>query len=428
MPLPVPVLQQVLNQGTSVIVVWQKLDGNLAGVVTIADAGGARFAFATGEAGDPTCMVPVHGSWSNPPYTVSVAASDGTNVGASSPAVPVLLAGAPLAEVAYDGQSIALEVNPPGDDTGIDHIPTFYSDGAGQNMPSFRGLRGTITPPGALLPGSRYQVQITDACTLQVQSPASCETQAPPGALVELISGPATITGARWRASASYDVDVSAPGSVGPPIDSYRLHYGAGAKRGVDCDCPAGHVALDCTACPHTPGDPTPLAAFAAALAKSAGATVCGPFSAPYYLIDTAPATARLALTTAGPLRASWSAIATRLPPSLTVGYRATLYSDGTPMETTPVTTPGQLSTVFKTALHPGVIVTVTVTAVSSANSVGPPSAPVRGPLRAFCTNVGYDPLGRLRSLAWEGWGGWSYEYDNAGNIVRAAVAPLGPP
>jgi hypothetical protein len=425
--LPVPVPQQVLNQSASLFVAWRQLGDGQVGVVTLVDGHGTTVASVAGEVGDPSCEVPAPASWPNPPYTVSVAAREGTSVGAASSAIPVLLASAPLQEVLYDGRAVALEVNPPGDDTGIEHIPTLYSDGAAQNMPAFRGLLGTIALVGALA-SVRYQVQITDARTIPVQSPYSCETQAPPGVLAELLSQPATITGAYWRANAPYDVDVSPPAGQGPPVTSYRVHYSAGSVRGAACDCPAGHVTIDCSNCPRTLGDVAPLRAFAAALATSGGARICGPDSAPYYLIDTAPSAARLALTTAGPLRASWSAIAVTLPPPLSIGYRATLYCDGTPMEHAPVTTPGQLSAVFKTALHPGVIPTVTVTAVSSANSVGPPSAPVRGPLRAACTNVGYDPLGRLRSLAWEGWGGWTYEYDNAGNVLRATVAPQGPP
>jgi hypothetical protein len=436
MPLPVPVPQAVLNQGASVIVAWRPLEG-LDALATVLDGSGHAVASKTSAGGAPTCEVPAPASWSEPPYTVTVAATDGTNVGAASPAIPVLLAGAPLIEVLYDSRTVTLTVCPPGDDTGIQHIPTLYSDGAGQNFPAFTGLSGEVALPGAAATSS-YEVQITDTRTVPVQTPYGCSTYAPPGVLVGLVTQPASILGARYVEGGTYDIDAQGPTSVGPTVTGHRLRIAPrDVKDRLEVDCPLGEGRI-CEVAPVVePGlDPgieprvepglAHTVVQAAGIAISGGATVRGPFSGNYYLLDEAPAGIRLALTTAGPLRAAWTAV-TPLPAPLTITYQATLLIDGIAVERVATSTPGQLTAEFKTALGAGVIPTTTVLAVSSANSQGPPSAAARGPLRAVSTAIAYDSLGRLRSLPIAGWGTWSYTYDNAGNVLTASVAPAQP-
>lgn len=262
-----------------------------------------------------------------------------------------------------------------------------------------------------------------------------------------LVTQPASILGARYVEGGTYDVDAQGPTSVGPTVTGHRLRIAPrDVKDRLEVDCPLGEGRISGVASVVEPSlapgiEPSFASEIeprvepglapglahtvvqAAGIAISGGATVCGPFCGNYYLLDEAPAGIRLALTTAGPLRAAWTAV-TALPAPLTITYQATLLIDGIAVERVATTTPGQLTAEFKTALGAGVIPTTTVLAVSSANSQGPPSAAARGPLRAVSTAVVYDSLGRLCSLPIAGWGTWSYTYDNAGNVLTASVAP----
>jgi hypothetical protein len=415
--LPVPVPQLVQNDGAGVITVgWLSLAG-LSGVATLADKNGTAVNSATSLPGVPVVDVPAPKAWSNPPYTITIAATDGSTVGDPSPVIPVLIATSVPMALDYDGAAVGVTLNQPPHSGIVQHIPTLYTDNYPVNLPPFPGILGSI-PLFNTSETSSYELQFTDTRDIPVQLGHLCTTMSPPGRPTGLVTGPAAIVMARYDdASGNYDVDAQGPGSVGPAITGHRFRFSHGAQW-EETDRPAGGGSI-----PARADGLAPSTVMAAGVANVAGVIVRGPYGDPYYLIEDAPTGVRLALTTASKLRVVWSAVPA-LPTPLVVLYRATLYCDDVAVESVDTTVPTDLTATFGTPLGNGVIPNAVVVAISSANSQGPTSPKARGPLRAYSASVVYDALGRLRCLPFDGWGTWSYTYDNLGNILMATVTP----
>jgi len=426
--LPTPILQQVLNSSPRIFISWRPLgSSNLFVLVKLFDKSG----LIQTESSQPGAiffdLLP-NQPLNNPPYTIRLAATDGTNTGPDSVAVPVIIYTPVVNELKYDTVTVFVRLKAPSPAPPPDtyYIMTIFKDGNGENSPPFVGLNGTGPLDHAPPTAECHVTVVANQDTPQGQF--SCTSTGPSSAQVGIITQPATIERVQFFAGGRVEVDATGPTSVGPPINGHRSASGnalcnappltdfTDAPGVLTQDFDGDKGVLELTA-EIDPSQPTCV--IAAGTSKSGDTTSVGPFSAPLQIITEAPASMSLMSTTANALIANWSAVPP--PPGSGVSYTVELLRDSNLIDEQSTS---QLHFTFAVQFEQGRVYALAVMATADQGKViGPLSAQVPGPFISNAPTVVYDSLGRLVSMSITGYRNVTYTPDSFGNITTVTVS-----
>lgn len=424
--LPTPILQVVLNNSPRIFISWRYLGSNsLWALVKLFDNSGL-IQTASSDPGSIFYDFVPNQPLNNPPYSIRLAATDGTNTGPDSVAIPVILYKPIIRELVYDTVNVGVTLKPPSppQPAGTYYVMTVFKDGVGENSEPFLGLQGS---------GPLDHAPATANCSASVvanqdipQGQFSCTTTGPSSVQVGIITQPATIVRVQFISESRVEVDATGPTSVGPPITGHRWVYGNEvcsstqlkdlAATGVasnDFDGDSGVLELTAAI------DPTqPTCLIAAGTSTSPETVSVGPYSTPLQIITEAPSFVSLMSTTAGALVANWTTVPP--PPNDQIAYRLDLSRNGLLIDQQ---TTALLNFQFAVLFEAGGIYTLIVRAMTNDGRViGPASAPAPGPFISNSPTVLYDSLGRLVSMSITGYRDLTYTLDSFGNITNAKV------
>jgi len=382
---PAPTIATVAYDATKVTASWSAVSGVAGYTLTLYDGTTVvNSANTTGPQGSIAAQLDLTKS-----YTVRVRATNGTSSGPESAAVAVLVAAPTIASVAYDGTNVTASWSAVTGAAG--YTLTVYDGTAGVDSANTTDPQGSIA--ATLDPTKTY--------TVRVRATNSAGS-GPESTAVTVIIGAPTLTSVSYD-GASVGAAWSAVAEAAVTGYTLAVYDGTTVVNSADTTDPQGSVAATL--------DP---AKTYTARAVATGDHSSGPRSAAVTILTVAPTGMQLDYDGAA-LVAGWQAVAGA------PGYTAQLLADGTPAETRPAA--GTTAT-FTQPLASGVVYTARAR-VSAPPALGPWSAPATGPYLAAVT-YGYDPLGRLTSVAMPAVT-LGYTYDDAGNILTATrTVPTG--
>jgi hypothetical protein len=426
--LPTPVLQGILNSSRTIFVTWRPLNDNaLSVLVKLFDNSGLIQTDTVPQGQTPYSLLP-NQPLNNPPYTIRLAATDGTNTGPDSPAAPVIIFTPVVGELTYDTVKVAVTLKspspPPPPDTY--YIMTIFEDGNAANSPPFTGLKGEGPLDHAPATAECHAFVTANQDTSQ-GGQFTCTSTGPSSATVGIITQPATIDRVQYFSNTNVQIDATGPNSVGPPINGHRSFTGnaiCSALALTDFTDAAGVVKIDFDGekgvMEFTADvDPAqPVCVIAAGTSRNGDTISVGPFSAPLQIITQAPAFLSLMSTTASKLIANWSAVTL---PNSAVRYIVQLYRDSILIDSQSTS---DLHFLFGAQFEGGRVYTFAVQATANQDKViGPLSGQGPGPFKSSAPAVVYDSLGRLFSMSITGYRKLTYTMDDFGNITNAKVS-----
>jgi|SRR5215213_114588 len=424
--LPTPILQQVSNSGL-IFISWRYLGSpTLWALVRLYDNSGLVQQEQSDRGSIFYNFKPTQ-PLNNPPYSIRLAATDGTNIGPESVAIPVIVYIPIIRELTYDTVKVAVTLKSPTPPPPANtyYVMTTYKDGDGENSPPFTGLKGQGTLDHAPATANCYSIVVANLDIPQDQF--SCTSTGPPSDQVGIITQPATIERVQYMSNGQVEVDATGPSSVGPPITGHRHVFGnevcgmsqqtgfAETAGVISKDSDGDHAVLELTA-EIDPSQPTCVMAAGMNISANRETTSVGPFCTPLQMITQAPSFLSLMSTTASKLMANWSAV-----PGTDIGYIVELFRDSELIDHQPT---AQLNFTFAAQFEQGRVYTVAVMATADQGKViGPLSAQAPGPFRSNAPTVVYDSLGRLQSMSITGYRTLTYTLDSFGNITNAKVS-----